>query len=598
MASAWALVSASRWTRALRFPFSIWSSALSLSNSVKSCSGGCKRRILPEPFRSDSTGSELWLLWPGSGLASTTQPQELVPTTVPVTRTQAVRGRGPARLVHHLKSGFRSTAWLLTKRRGNLTGLAISCWTETNPQSVISQQATRNSSRLKLRLGAFQTPVVGDSFKQVFDRAEIHRLDHIGVGAQFVSMIDIGRIFRGRNNDDRYSTEGSIAALHPFQDLEATATRHADVHHDQFRQRKNIPVRVFAVAFKVTDRFLSIGNYLQRSGDIGHFEGTFDNENVIQIIFHQQDRESLSVHNFTVSLCQFTRKGQKRQPFTFPAATAKHSVMTDSALWKRLKDRNRFVLIAGPCVIESETLCLRVASALKETCKRLGVTYVFKASYDKANRTSAKSFRGPGLDAGLAVLAKVRAHIGVPVLTDVHNESQTAAAAKVADILQIPAFLCRQTDLIIAAARTGRIVNLKKGQFLSPSEMGQVVTKARNEGARKILVTERGTTFGYNNLVADMRAIPIMGGFGFPVIFDATHSVQLPGGGGDKSSGQREFAPILARSAVAAGANGIFIETHPDPERALSDGPNMIPLAQMPALLKSLLRIWTATRAT
>ena len=269
--------------------------------------------------------------------------------------------------------------------------------------------------------------------------------------------------------------------------------------------------------------------------------------------------------------------------------------MAESDLWKQLGARKRFVLIAGPCVIESEKLCLQVASTLKRTCERMGILYVFKASYDKANRTSAQSFRGPGLEGGLDILAKVRARVGVPVLTDVHNESQTAPTAEVADILQIPAFLCRQTDLINAAVRTGRIVNLKKGQFLSPTEMGQVVTKAQKAGARKILVTERGTTFGYNNLVADMRAIPIMRRFGFPVIFDATHSVQLPGGGGDKSSGQREFAPVLGRSAVAAGANGVFIETHPDPSNALSDGPNMIPLREMPALLKSLLRVWGVT---
>jgi len=272
--------------------------------------------------------------------------------------------------------------------------------------------------------------------------------------------------------------------------------------------------------------------------------------------------------------------------------------MTDSAFWKQLSAGSRFVLIAGPCVIESEKLCQQVGSTLKRICERMRILYVFKASYDKANRTSAQSFRGPGLEDGLAILAKVRARLDVPVLTDVHNESQTGPAAEVADILQIPAFLCRQTDLINAAVRTGRIVNLKKGQFLSPSEMGQVVAKARSGGARKILVTERGTTFGYNNLVADMRSIPIMRRFGFPVIFDATHSVQLPGGGGDKSSGQREFAPVLARSAIAAGANGVFVETHPDPSRALSDGPNMVPLSEMPALLKSLLRIWTATTPT
>jgi 2-dehydro-3-deoxyphosphooctonate aldolase (KDO 8-P synthase) len=229
-------------------------------------------------------------------------------------------------------------------------------------------------------------------------------------------------------------------------------------------------------------------------------------------------------------------------------------------------------------------------------CERLGVFYVFKASYDKANRTSAKSFRGPGLEEGLAVLAKVRTRVGVPILTDIHTEAQAAPAARVADILQIPAFLCRQTDLIAAAARTGRIVNLKKGQFLSPEEMGQAVGKAQSAGAKKLLLTERGTTFGYHNLVVDMRSIPLMARHGFPVIFDATHSVQLPGGGGDKSGGQREFAPVLARCALAAGANGVFIETHPDPDRALSDGPNMVPLADMPALLRSLLKVWSAVR--
>jgi 2-dehydro-3-deoxyphosphooctonate aldolase (KDO 8-P synthase) len=271
-------------------------------------------------------------------------------------------------------------------------------------------------------------------------------------------------------------------------------------------------------------------------------------------------------------------------------------VLNDAAIWKSLTARHRLSLIAGPCVIESEKLCLQTAAALKKTCDRLGIFYVFKASYDKANRTSAKSFRGPGLEAGLKVLATVREKTGVPVLTDVHTETQAAAAGAVADILQIPAFLCRQTDLIEAAAVTGKIVNLKKGQFLSPLEMGQVIEKARRAGAKKILVTERGTTFGYNNLVADMRSIPILRRFGFPVIFDATHSVQLPGGAGDRSGGQREFAPVLARCALAAGANGLFIETHPQPDRALSDGPNMIPLAEMPALLRELLRVFRAVK--
>jgi 2-dehydro-3-deoxyphosphooctonate aldolase (KDO 8-P synthase) len=269
-------------------------------------------------------------------------------------------------------------------------------------------------------------------------------------------------------------------------------------------------------------------------------------------------------------------------------------VLDDAAIWKALRSPRRLFLIAGPCVIENEALCLRVAGALKTTCARLGIFYVFKASFDKANRTSAKSFRGPGLDQGLRVLAKVRAEVGVPVLTDIHNESHAAVAGEVVDILQIPAFLCRQTDLIADAAATGQILNLKKGQFLSPAEMGQVVEKARRAGAKRILVTERGTTFGYNNLVADMRSIPLMQRFGWPVVFDATHSVQLPGGGGDKSGGQRELAPVLARAALAAGANGLFMETHPQPDRALSDGPNMIPLAEMPALLKSFRKIFRA----
>ena len=263
-------------------------------------------------------------------------------------------------------------------------------------------------------------------------------------------------------------------------------------------------------------------------------------------------------------------------------------------LWKWLRTPRRMFLIAGPCVAESEALCLEVAGSLQKMCRKLGITYVFKASFDKANRTSARSFRGPGLEAGLALLAKVREECGVPVLTDVHTEAQAAVAGEVVDVLQIPAFLCRQTDLIEAAVLTGRIVNLKKGQFLSPAEMGQVVKKAVEMGGQRLLVTERGTTFGYNNLVSDMRAIPMLRGFGHPVVFDATHSVQLPGAGGDKSSGQREYAPVLARCAVAAGADGLFIETHPNPDQALSDGPNMIPLDEMPRVLKSLSKVWSA----
>lgn len=271
-------------------------------------------------------------------------------------------------------------------------------------------------------------------------------------------------------------------------------------------------------------------------------------------------------------------------------------MLNDAGLWKSLRAPNRLTLIAGPCAIENQALCLEVARVLRQLSARLGINYIFKASYDKANRTSSKSFRGPGLEEGLRILGVVRAKIRVPVLTDVHTELQAQAAAQVVDILQIPAFLCRQTDLIAAAVQTGKIVNLKKGQFLSPYEMGQVVEKAKIAGGKRILITERGTTFGYNNLVADMRSIPILAQFGFPVIFDATHSVQLPGGGGNKSNGQRQFAPVLARCALAAGANGVFIETHPQPDRALSDGPNMIPLAHMPKMLAGLLKVHAAVR--
>src|ERR1700683_5216846 len=266
-------------------------------------------------------------------------------------------------------------------------------------------------------------------------------------------------------------------------------------------------------------------------------------------------------------------------------------MLDDSAIWNSLRRSKQLILIAGPCVIESEALCNQVASSLRKTCRKLGVNFIFKASFDKANRSSGKSFRGPGLKAGLDVLAGIRAKFQVPVLTDIHTEEQVAASADAADVLQIPAFLCRHTDLILAAARTGKIVNIKKGQFLSPQEMGQVVKKAAEAGGRKLLVTERGTTFGYNNLVADMRSIPIMRQFGFPIIFDATHSVQLPGAGGDRSGGQREFAPVLARSAIAAGADGVFIETHPKPDEALSDGPNMIALANMAPLLAGLVKL-------
>jgi len=271
-------------------------------------------------------------------------------------------------------------------------------------------------------------------------------------------------------------------------------------------------------------------------------------------------------------------------------------VLNAAAIWKNLNSPRQLFLIAGPCVIENEKLCRTVAASLVKTCRQLGIFYVFKASFDKANRTSGKAFRGPGVEAGLKTLAAIRAEFGVPVLTDVHTEAQAAAAGEVVDILQIPAFLCRQTDLIEAAVATGKIVNLKKGQFLSPPEMGRVAEKARLAGAKKIMLTERGTTFGYNNLVADMRSIPILKSFGFPIVFDATHSVQLPGGGGDKSSGQREFAPVLASAALAVGANGLFIETHPKPDEALSDGPNMIPLGEMKKVLGALKKIYEAAK--
>ncbi len=267
-----------------------------------------------------------------------------------------------------------------------------------------------------------------------------------------------------------------------------------------------------------------------------------------------------------------------------------------AALWKSLTRPNRLFLLAGPCVIENEALCFKVAASLRKTCAKLGITYVFKASFDKANRTSGKAFRGPGIEEGLQTLARVREKFGLPVVTDIHTADQAAIAGDVVDILQIPAFLCRQTDLIEAAVLTGKIVNIKKGQFLAPGDMNNVVNKVRALGGKHLALTERGASFGYNNLVADMRSIPIMKRTGCPVIFDATHSVQLPGGGGDKTAGQREFAPVLARSALAAGADGLFIETHPEPDKALSDGPNMIPLGEMAGVLKGLLKVYEAVR--
>ncbi|MCP9472793.1 MAG: 3-deoxy-8-phosphooctulonate synthase [Nitrospira sp.] len=251
-------------------------------------------------------------------------------------------------------------------------------------------------------------------------------------------------------------------------------------------------------------------------------------------------------------------------------------------------------LIAGPCVIESEQLAMETAGRVAEIARSLGMPYIFKSSFDKANRTSIASFRGPGLEKGLAVLARVKAEIGVPVLTDVHTEQQAKEAGTIVDVLQIPAFLCRQTDLLIAAANTGKTVNVKKGQFLSPAEMENVVKKVEECGSRRLLLTERGSSFGYNNLVVDMRSFPIMRRFGYPIVFDATHSVQLPGGGGTKSSGQREFVEPLACAAAGAGVDGFFMEVHPDPDRALSDGPNMVPLHQLKTLLERVLRVWNA----
>jgi 2-dehydro-3-deoxyphosphooctonate aldolase (KDO 8-P synthase) len=247
-----------------------------------------------------------------------------------------------------------------------------------------------------------------------------------------------------------------------------------------------------------------------------------------------------------------------------------------------------FFVIAGPCVIEDEETTLKVAAFLKETGDALDIPIIFKTSYDKANRTSLESYRGPGLEKGLEIIAKVKEKAHLPVLSDVHAVSEVAEAAKVLDVIQIPAFLCRQTDLLISAARTGLPINIKKGQFLSPWDMKAAIGKITSTGNRKILLTERGTSFGYNNLVVDIRSIAIMKGFGFPVVFDATHSVQLPGGSGNCSGGEREFVGHLARAAIAAGANGLFMEVHPNPDCALCDGPNSIPLESVSPLLSLL----------
>lgn len=262
-----------------------------------------------------------------------------------------------------------------------------------------------------------------------------------------------------------------------------------------------------------------------------------------------------------------------------------------------------FFLMAGPCVIESEQMILEIASEMKAVCASLGIPYIFKASYDKANRTSGKSYRGPGLEKGLQMLARVREEVGVPVVTDVHTAEDVPLVAKYVDVLQTPAFLCRQTDFIRACAQSGKPVNIKKGQFLAPHDMVNVIAKAR-EAAREaglnedaFLACERGVSFGYGNLVSDMRSLAIMRESHVPVVFDATHSVQLPGGNGTSSGGNRSFVPVLARAAVAVGVSGLFMETHPDPERALSDGPNSVPLARMRELLESLVDIDRVVKA-
>jgi len=249
------------------------------------------------------------------------------------------------------------------------------------------------------------------------------------------------------------------------------------------------------------------------------------------------------------------------------------------------------VLIAGPCVIESRDSALSHAERVRDLARRLGIPYVFKSSFDKANRTSRESFRGPGLEAGLAILTEVRREVGVPVLTDVHEAGQIAAVAAAADVLQIPAFLSRQTDFVAAVAAAGKPINIKKGQFLSPWEMEHVVAKATAGGNHQVLVTERGVSFGYNNLVSDMRSLTIMRRFGYPVVFDATHSAQLPGGAEGASGGQREFVPTLARAAVAVGVAGVFMEVHEDPDRAMSDGPNSVSLGDLAPLLASLIAL-------
>jgi 2-dehydro-3-deoxyphosphooctonate aldolase (KDO 8-P synthase) len=262
----------------------------------------------------------------------------------------------------------------------------------------------------------------------------------------------------------------------------------------------------------------------------------------------------------------------------------------------RLGGVNQLFFIAGPCVIESESHARMIAERVAKIAADHGIPYIFKASYDKANRSSIKAFRGPGLTDGLRILAKIKSDLRLPILTDIHEPSQAAAAAEVADILQIPAFLARQTDLLLAAAKTGRIINIKKAQFLSPWDMGNVAEKVASSGNHNIILTERGASFGYNNLVVDMRTFPILQKFGYPVVYDVTHSVQIPGGLGHASGGQPEFIETLARAGVATGVDGLFLETHDDPAAALSDGPNALPLAQLPQLLSHVKELSTLVR--
>ncbi len=291
-----------------------------------------------------------------------------------------------------------------------------------------------------------------------------------------------------------------------------------------------------------------------------------------------------------------TAARRRRKESPRPARTQAADIRPISIGKFQIGGREPLVLIAGPCVIESEAHAMRIAERLLKIATAAGVPFIFKASYDKANRSSLSSYRGPGLSAGLSVLRKIKERLGVPILTDIHEPAQAAAAAEVCDVLQVPAFLSRQTDLLIAAGRTGRVVNLKKGQFLAPWEMGNAVEKVASTGNRQIIVTERGASFGYNNLVVDMRSFPILAKTGCPVIFDVTHAVQLPGAQGSSSGGQQEFIEPLARAGCAAGVDGIFMEVHDQPARALSDGSNALPLERLPALLTRLSKVANLVR--